>query len=93
MTTVVDDRPTFPLANLLELPDGRLAEWESIGSGEPLLWIEGGPGLPAHLARPDVALVADRFRAQERSERRGSGGIWRPGRVQCGRPRAAGRTR
>ncbi|MCI4354748.1 MAG: alpha/beta hydrolase [Thermoplasmata archaeon] len=50
------------LENLLELPDGRIVEWEAIGHGEPLLWIEGGPGLPAHLARPDVALIADRFR-------------------------------
>ena len=58
-----DDRPTFPLANLLELPNGAVAEWEAIGEGPPLLWIEGGPGLPAHLARPDVGLVADRFRA------------------------------
>jgi proline iminopeptidase len=59
----VDDRPTFPLANLLRLPDGRQVEWEAIGDGPPLLWIEGGPGLPAHLARPDVVLFADRFRA------------------------------
>lgn len=57
------DRPTYPLANLLELPNGAVAEWEAIGNGPPLLWIEGGPGLPAHLARPDVGLVADRFRA------------------------------
>jgi pimeloyl-ACP methyl ester carboxylesterase len=57
-----DDRPTFPLANLLELDDRTVAEWEAIGEGSPLLWIEGGPGLPAHLARPDVALLADRFR-------------------------------
>jgi proline iminopeptidase len=28
----------------------------------PLLWIEGGPGFPAHLARPDVDLIADRLR-------------------------------
>ena len=61
MSVIVDDRPTYPLANLLELPDGSMAEWEAIGSGEPLLWIEGGPGLPAHLARPDVELLADRF--------------------------------
>jgi proline iminopeptidase len=59
---VVDDRPTFELANLLELADGRLVEWEAFGTGEPLLWIEGGPGLPAHLGRPDVELLADRFR-------------------------------
>jgi len=62
VTGDVDDRPTFPLAHLLELAEGRVAEWEAIGAGEPLLWIEGGPGLPAHLARPDVALVADLFR-------------------------------
>ena len=60
---MIDERPRFPLENLLELPDGRCVEWEAIGSGPPLLWIEGGPGLPAHLARPDVSLVADRFRA------------------------------
>jgi proline iminopeptidase len=57
-----DDRRTYPLADVLGLPDGTLAEWEATGSGEPLLWIEGGPGLPAHLARPDVGLLADRFR-------------------------------
>jgi pimeloyl-ACP methyl ester carboxylesterase len=52
----------YPLANLHRLPDGRLVEWEAIGEGEPLIWVEGGPGLAAHLARPDVALLADRFR-------------------------------
>lgn len=36
------------LANLAELPDGRPFEWETIGEGEPMLWIEGGPGFPAH---------------------------------------------
>jgi len=50
------------LANLLALPDGRTVEWEAVGDGDPLLWIEGGPGLPAHLARPDVELISDRFR-------------------------------
>jgi pimeloyl-ACP methyl ester carboxylesterase len=54
--------PEIHLANLLTLPDGRTVEWEAVGDGEPLLWIEGGPGLPAHLARPDVALISDRFR-------------------------------
>jgi pimeloyl-ACP methyl ester carboxylesterase len=54
--------PEIHLANLLTLPDGRSVEWEAVGAGEPLLWIEGGPGLPAHLARPDVELIADRFR-------------------------------
>ncbi len=59
---MIDDRPTFPLEHLLELPGGRRAEWEAIGDGEPLLWIEGGPGLPAHLARPDLELLANDFR-------------------------------
>jgi len=54
---------TIELQHLLELPDGRTVEWEAIGCGEPLLWIEGGPGFPAHLGRPDVVLLADRFRA------------------------------
>ena len=63
MNADLPDRPSYPLEQLLELPDGRHAEWEASGAGPPMLWIEGGPGLPAHLARPDVALVADRFRA------------------------------
>jgi hypothetical protein len=36
LNTVVDDRPTFPLANMLELADGRQVEWEAIGTGGPL---------------------------------------------------------
>jgi len=54
--------PEIRLASTVELAGGRLAEWEAMGSGEPLLWIEGGPGFPAHLGRPDVVLLADRFR-------------------------------
>lgn len=50
------------LANLGQLWGGRTFEWEAVGSGEDLVWFEGGPGFWAHLARPDVALVADRFR-------------------------------
>ena len=60
---VMDERPRMLLEHVSELPNGGLVEWEAIGKGPPLLWIEGGPGLPAHLARPDVALFADRFRA------------------------------
>lgn len=51
----------YPLANLLRVADGREVEWEATGTGEPLMWIEGGPGFAAHLARPDVALVSHRF--------------------------------
>ena len=51
------------LAHVLHLPDGRDVEWEALGTGrEPLVWVEGGPGLPAHLARADVVPVLDRFR-------------------------------
>jgi pimeloyl-ACP methyl ester carboxylesterase len=50
------------LANHGTLPDGRRFEWEAIGQGDPMLWIEGGPGFPAHLGRPDAALLARWFR-------------------------------
>lgn len=51
------------LANITRLGDGRIAEWEAIGTGdEPLVWVEGGPSLGAHLARADVVPVMDRFR-------------------------------
>jgi proline iminopeptidase len=52
----------YPLAEILALEDGRTVEWEAVGDGPPLMWVEGGPGLWAHLARPDVALVSDVFR-------------------------------
>src|SRR6516165_3625552 len=39
-----------------------MVEWEAVGGGPPLMWVEGGPGFWAHLARPDVALVSDLFR-------------------------------
>ena len=57
-----DGLSAFPLRELTALDDGRMVEWEARGSGEPLLWIEGGPGLPAHLARPEAAALSDRFR-------------------------------
>ncbi len=52
----------YPLAEILALEDGRTVEWEAVGDGRPLVWVEGGPGFWAHLARPDVALVSDLFR-------------------------------
>ncbi len=60
-----DDWPLLDiqLAEVTRLPDGRWVEWEALGSGdEPLVWVEGGPGLPAHLARADLVPVLDRFR-------------------------------
>lgn len=51
----------YRLAGLDSLPTGSQFEWEAIGKGEALLWIEGGPGFPAHLARPDAELLARWF--------------------------------
>jgi proline iminopeptidase len=54
---------TIELEHLAPLGDGRVAEWEALGDGDqPLVWVEGGPGLPAHLARADVVPVLDLFR-------------------------------
>jgi pimeloyl-ACP methyl ester carboxylesterase len=47
----------------IELPAGGRATHLVTGSGDPLLWFEGGPGFPADLGLPDVALFADTFRA------------------------------
>ena len=52
----------YPLAKILTLEDGRTVEWEAVGNGPPLMWVEGGAGFWAHLARPDVELVSDLFR-------------------------------
>lgn len=54
---------TIELERLTTLPDGSVVEWEALGDGdEPLVWVEDGPGLPAHHARADVVPVLDRFR-------------------------------
>jgi proline iminopeptidase len=46
----------------VRLPEGRIATYEVIGSGEePLLTFVGGPGLAARLMRPDAELFAERF--------------------------------
>jgi len=52
----------YPLAEILTLESGRTVEWEATGDGPSLIWVEGGPGFWAHLARPDVELVSDLFR-------------------------------
>jgi len=52
----------YPLAEVLTRADGRTVEWEAVGDGPPLMWVEGGPGFWAHLARPDVQMVSDLFR-------------------------------
>jgi len=53
----------YPLAEILTLEDGRTVEWEAVGDGPPLIWVEGGPGLWSHLARPDAELISDLFRS------------------------------
>lgn len=63
MTAITMPLATIELERVARLPDGRVVEWEALGDGtEPLVWVEGGPGLPAHLARADVVPVLDRFR-------------------------------
>jgi pimeloyl-ACP methyl ester carboxylesterase len=52
----------YPLAEILTVADGRTVEWEAVGGGPPLMWVEGEPGFWAHLARRDGALVSDMFR-------------------------------
>jgi proline iminopeptidase len=47
---------------LIRLDEGRVAEFDRVGEGAPLLWFEGGPGLNASLGRTDLrALPAGRF--------------------------------
>lgn len=46
---------------VVDLARDRRASYAVIGSGEPLLWIEGGPGYPAQLGLPDCELLAHRF--------------------------------
>jgi pimeloyl-ACP methyl ester carboxylesterase len=53
---------SYPPAEILRLEDGRTVEWEAVGDGPPLMWVEDGPGFWAHLARPDAELVSDLFR-------------------------------
>jgi len=53
---------SYPPAEILRLEEGRTVEWEAVGDGPPLMWVEDGPGFWAHLARPDAELVSDLFR-------------------------------
>jgi len=49
------------LAEIVELPQGRVASYEVIGEGKPMLYFQGGPGYSASLLRDDAELLADRF--------------------------------
>jgi len=45
----------------VQLDAGRQATYEVVGSGEPALWFEGGPGFNAAMGRADCELLGDRF--------------------------------
>jgi proline iminopeptidase len=49
------------LAEIVSLPDGGNATYEVVGSGEPLLYFQGGPGFSASLLREEAAQLGDRF--------------------------------
>jgi proline iminopeptidase len=60
--TFQDDAAPYDADMIIGLEDGRVAEFDLVGEGAPLLWFEGGPGLNASLGRTDVeALPAGRF--------------------------------
>ena len=53
--------PAVGTQRTVDLGHGRQATIEILGDGPPMLWFEGGPGLPARMSRPDAALLADTF--------------------------------
>ena len=69
--------PAIGEQRTVALGRGRQATVEVIGSGPPLFWFEGGPGLPARLSRPDAHLLGDSF-AVHLIDPHGSGGSTPP---------------
>jgi proline iminopeptidase len=61
----------------VQLGDGRVATYEVIGDGDPILYFQGGPGFGANLLREDARLLADRF-AVHLIDPHGSGGSTAP---------------
>jgi pimeloyl-ACP methyl ester carboxylesterase len=45
----------------LSLPGHRIASYDVVGTGDPLLCFPGGPGFPAVIVREDAELLADHF--------------------------------
>lgn len=45
----------------VELPNGRQATYETIGTGEPMMMFAGGPGLAAAYLRTTAELLSERF--------------------------------
>jgi len=62
---------------MVELGEGRQATFEVAGSGPPMFWFEGGPGLSARLSRPEARLLSDSF-AVYLVDPHGSGGSTSP---------------
>ncbi len=68
---------TIELERLTLLPDGRVVEWEALGDGtEPLVWVEGGPGLPGKPRWPGRRCRVG-LRREPRSATRSSGFVRR----------------
>lgn len=63
--SVAPESPCQPknliMTGSIDPADGGHAVVDIVGPGPPLFWFEGGPGFPADLGLPDVALLADRF--------------------------------
>lgn len=66
-----------PLSESVELGPGRVASYEVIGQGPPLLYFMGGPGCSAALLRDEAELLSDRF-AVYLIDPHGSGGSTPP---------------
>ncbi|MDP9222800.1 MAG: alpha/beta hydrolase [Actinomycetota bacterium] len=45
----------------VELRDDRIASYEVVGSGDPMVMFPGGPGFAAAYIRPAAELLAERF--------------------------------
>lgn len=65
------------LSDSVDLGEGRRAAFEVIGEGEPLLYLQGGPGFSASLLRDDAELLAGDF-AVHLIDPPGSGGSTPP---------------
>jgi proline iminopeptidase len=70
-------RASGALRETVELPGGGRAAYEVIGDGEPLVYLQGGPGFSANLLRDDAGLLTDRF-AVHLIDPHGSGGSTPP---------------
>lgn len=56
------------LTDTVTLPRGRTASYEVVGTGEPVLYFQGGPGFSASLLREEAELLADRYAVYQAPE-------------------------